>query len=395
MIATLAREAFEAFRDSDVEWFIPRLAPSLAGMLDSERLRAAFASSTTMFGRPLSAAEPVLLGGPQSKQVTVDVHGERMDSVLIISFDDQNRISGFNMIPRAEHPAPSYAANNLDERSVTLAADPNFPLEGTLTLPARKSAVPGVVCVHGSGPNDRDETVFGAKPFLDLALGFGAQGIAVLRYDKRTRVHGARVAANVRAEVIDDAAAAIDLLAATDEIASVFVLGHSLGGTLAPAIACFRPSIAGVILLAGATRPTAEIVREQVEHLLADGEQSAGQRKPLERLLASLDGDLLGLPSAYWDSLDANGPEVFGPRLTVPVLALQGERDYQVTMSDFDGWRRLLAGNPRATFVSYPELNHLFAPGEGTSTPAEYMQPSNVDERVIAAIGEWVLTNSK
>jgi hypothetical protein len=128
-----------------------------------------------------------------------------------------------------------------------------FQVPGTLSLPVGKEARAAVVLVHGSGPNDRDETVGPNKPFRDLAQGLASRGIAVLRYDKRTKVHGMKMGGimntfTVKEETVDDALAAVALLRKTEGIdpRRVFVLGHSLGGTLAPRIAKGDPGIAGL-----------------------------------------------------------------------------------------------------------------------------------------------------
>ena len=127
--------------------------------------------------------------------------------------------------------------------------------------------------VHGSGPNDRDETLGPNKPFRDLAWGLADRGIAVLRYDKRTSVYGGKMAGNknltVREETIDDALLAVKLLRGRPDIdpKRIFILGHSLGGMVAPRIGADDPSLAGLIILAGATRPLPDVAREQLEYI--------------------------------------------------------------------------------------------------------------------------------
>ena len=389
----IGRAAYEAMLRRDTAWFTERLAPSIAGVLDADQLTAAFDSIRAAFGPPVRAAEPVAMGGPASGQISMDCVGQRGEFVLLMSLDDAGLITGMNVLPKIEHPLPRYAGRDAVERAVEFAADPAFPLEGTLTLPpGGGTATAGVVLVHGSGPNDRDEAVYGAKPFLDLALGLAARGIATLRYDKRTRTYGRKVELDVRAEVIDDAVAAVALLRSQDGVGPVFVLGHSLGGTLAPAIAARAEAIAGIVIVAGATRPMREIVHAQVDHLLATTTDEL-QRASLERLRAGLEadtGELLGLPATYWQSLDDNGPARVAPSLRQPALVLQGGRDYQVTMADFAGWKALLPAVPATRFVTYPELNHLLAAGSGVSTAAEYLQPCNVDQRVVDDIADWI-----
>jgi surfactin synthase thioesterase subunit len=77
-------------------------------------------------------------------------------------------------------------------------------------------------------------------------------------------------------------------------------------------------------------------------------------------------------------------------KLACRMLVLQGERDYQVTMKDFGGWRRTLDGKSGATLKTYPSLNHLFVSGAGTPSPAEYERPGHVDEGVVDDIAKWV-----
>ena len=72
------------------------------------------------------------------------------------------------------------------------------------------------------------------------------------------------------------------------------------------------------------------------------------------------------------------------------MLILQGERDYQITMADFDGWKRSLKDHKDATLKSYPKLNHLFAEGEGKAKPAEYQQEGHVAKEVVDDVAAWV-----
>jgi fermentation-respiration switch protein FrsA (DUF1100 family) len=99
---------------------------------------------------------------------------------------------------------------------------------------------------------------------------------------------------------------------------------------------------------------------------------------------------LFNAPPAYWIDLNAYNPIVVAQKLTQPMLILQGERDYQVTMIDFQGWKDGLAGRDNVTFKSYEDLNHLFLSGEGPSSPAEYQTPGHVAGQVISDIADWI-----
>lgn len=334
-----------------------------------------------------------------------------------ISVDASGKVAGFYLKPGASTPPsayepPAYAdPNAFEEQDIVLNKGSAWELPGTLTLPKGDGPFPAVVLVQGSGPNDRDETIGANKPFRDLAWGLASQGIAVLRHDKRTLVYGQKMVAldsfTVNDETVDDAVAAVELLRQTAKIdpARVFVLGHSLGGYLAPRIASRDSQIAGIIILAGNTRSLEDLVLEQTQYLLsldgslseADQQQIATVEKAVEATRHAQPGDdpstlLFNAPPAYWIDLNTYHPVAVAQQLTQPMLILQGERDYQVTMIDFQGWKDGLGGRDTVTLKSYPDLNHLFMSGEGPDSPAEYQTPGHVAGQVIDDIASWVQT---
>lgn len=294
------------------------------------------------------------------------------------------------------------------EREVSIGAAPGLP--GILTLPAEPGPVPAVVLVHGSGPNDRDETVGANKPFRDLAAGLSAAGIAVLRYDKRTRVAPLGFigrAFTVDDEVIDDALAAVALLRTEPRVdgARIVVVGHSLGAMLAPRIASRDPRLAGIVLMAGATRRSLpDMITAQFAYLAslpgADTAAIAKQRQALEvpmaavRALTPADAasttPIAGAPPSYWLDLAQYDIVKTTQALTLPILVLQGGRDYQVRPADVTEWERAVGPHPGLEVKRYPSLNHLFIAGEGTPSPAEYGRPGAVDRGVIEDLARWV-----
>ena len=342
-----------------------------------------------------------------------DLQFERYTLRFLLSFDDDGRLNTIRLMPA---PAPAAAAPQaydsagVEERALTVGAD-GFRLPATLALPKGLPAgkVPCVVLVHGSGPNDRDETIGPNKPFRDLAWGLAARGIATLRYDKRTRVYGAACVPQGRVldydtEAVDDAVAVVAVACGLQEVDadSVFVLGHSLGGTLAPRIAGRAPGLAGIIVLAGLARPLEDAYAEQVAYLasLAGGDagrQTAEARRQadnVKRLGTGAFADSIALPmnlpETYWRMANAYRPVEAAAGLSVPVLVLQGERDYQVTMQDFALWRMGLLHCRNASFKSYPKLNHLLQEGTGKSIPLEYNQASPVPAYVVDDIAQFI-----
>jgi dienelactone hydrolase len=337
-----------------------------------------------------------------------------LDARVVFSADKE--ITGFFLSPAKgafEFKPPHYARPDSYTEVNVEVGEGEWVLPGTLTLPKGDGPFPGVVFVQGSGPNDRDETIGPNKPFRDLAWGLASQGVAVLRYEKRTKEHGTKFikefkdTMTLKEETTDDVLAAVAVLRKRKEIDGkrVFVLGHSLGAFVAPRVGELDPSLAGLILLAGNTRPLEDLVTEQFAYIYSlNGDLTDDDRGKLEKIKKQVakvkdpsfgkdtpSSELpLGLPASYWLALKAYDPAATATKLTVPMLVLQGERDYQVTMADFGGWKKALAARKDVTLKSYPKLNHLFMEGEGKSKPEEYNQAGHVAKEVVDDIAPWV-----
>ena len=338
-----------------------------------------------------------------------------------VVFDKEGKIAGLNFVPPAppaKYEPPAYAdPAKFEETEVTVGSG-EWALPGTLTKPKGNGPFPGLVLVHGSGPNDRDETLGPNKPFKDLAWGLATRGIAVLRYDKRSKVHGKKILADpkleaamtVKDETIDDALLAAVLLQNTKGIdpKRVFILGHSLGGFLMPriALAAGPMKIAGFISMAGLTRPLDDTIIRQMTYLygLAGNTLSDEDRKRLQdikdavaKVKALTDADkgstmkLLGAMPAYWLDLRGYDPPETAKSVKKPMLFLQGERDYQVQTVDLENWKKALGSRKDVEFHLYPKLNHLFYEGEGVLVPLEYMQKhGSVAPYVVDDIAAWI-----
>jgi uncharacterized protein len=328
---------------------------------------------------------------------------ERGEKVVKVTYDADGSVAGlFFLDPPAPQAPPAWTVpayadpGAFDERDVRLGARPELP--GALSVPRGPGPFPAVVLVHGSGPSDADETLGQIKVFKDLAFGLASRGVVVLRYAKRTRIDP-RGVVTVKEEVIDAVHAAVDLMAATPQVDArrLVVVGHSQGGYLAPRIASEDTRIAGLVILAGNTRPVEDLLVEQLRHLAAPAEtiDEALRLRAIvddpqlaaDRPMPALAG---GVTGAYFLDLRGYHPEIVATHLTCPMLILRGERDYQVSQADFEGWKKALCGESRAQCKQYPGLNHAFVEGTGPSMPSEYNRPGHVDGRVIEDIALWV-----
>jgi dienelactone hydrolase len=351
----------------------------------------------------------------QYQRVIVPLQFEKAALNMLVVVDvNTGQIAGLFFQPdqdaqASQYKTPAYVnPGKFEEKEITFGSEP-WTLPGTLTLPTGAGPFPAVVLVHGSGPNDRDETIGPNKPFKDIAQGLASQGIAVLRYDKRTKVYPEEMAQmkelTVKEESIDDVAAAVEFLRKQPQLdpARVFVLGHSLGGALAPRIAQANPNIAGMIVMAGPARPLEDLMAEQTRYILqSDGSLSNEDQAKLDQLQQQVDAvkalsagssdreGVLGAPASYWIDLKDYRPAKLAQGLTMPLLVLQGERDYQVTVQDFGIWKDALAGRTNVQMKSYADLNHLFVSGTGRSTPDEYQTPGNVSADVIQDVALWI-----
>jgi dienelactone hydrolase len=310
-------------------------------------------------------------------------------------------------VSKADDPAAAQSAKRPFTEEDIKVVTGKYELPGKLTLPAGEGRVPAVVLVHGSGPHDMDESIGPHKVFKDLADGLASQGVAVLRYEKRTHKYSLEMALEkptLAKEVVDDAVSALKLAREQPRIdpQRVFLLGHSLGGTCAPLIAAKVPELAGFVSLSGTPRSLLDLVDEQMDYIMhLDTKFGEKKQRQLDEIHKStqliregkydeLKTPLLGAPATYW--AECHKLDVLTParKFGKPILVIGGGRDYQVTQKCFDAWKAGLKGCENVTYKWYDNVDHLMTKGEGMATPDEYFKPGHVSKKVIRDIAEWI-----
>jgi pimeloyl-ACP methyl ester carboxylesterase len=366
--------------------------------------------------------EGTLAAGGQSMSGTFTQRGNG----LPLAFTRRAAGAGELVLNRPQTPHPPYPYRTED---VTFDGAGGVKLAGTLTMPENGAAFAAVILVAGSGPHDRDETIFGHKPFLLLADYLTRHGIAVLRSDKRgigKSTGDYRTATSE--DFASDTESAVAYLKTRSEIdpKKIGLLGHSEGGLIAPIVAAKDHSVAFIVLMAGPGLRGDEILVAQrrliAEAMGASADQLASgdalQRKIVDAAgqpgsdeeakarvrailaeaepqapAAAIDGQAAAVTSPWFRFFLTYDPVPTLKQVQCPVLALNGSKDLQVPpKEDLAAIKKAV---PDATTVELPGLNHLFQTAK-TGSPSEY---GDIEETIAPAaletITTWVVKHTK
>ena len=406
-----------AFLNGNMDTLLLHSSPEMKQAIEDGKLALVSLQISTMFGKLR------FLDGKPQKTTTVNgitifvqtVRLERQELNCFLSIDPNGKLCGFYIRPQQKkkqaetEPPPGLekiktgTESSFIEREVKIGKSSSLP--GTLTLPRGNAPYPALILIHGSGPNDRDETVQANKPFRDLAELLAERNIAVLRYDKRTFVHPEefrnRPSVTINDETVNDVLAAIDFLRNIPEIDSnaIWLLGHSLGGMMLPRIASKTSIPAGYVFAAAPATSLPEVMEEQGIYLLNQNSSLPEIEKQRVRnalrkqteLLKNPDGTSLpGQMSAYWKDLSTYDQASMARQIKRPMLFLQGKRDFQVQPHHLELWKKALHGLPHCSFILYDDLNHLMQPGKGMPNMAEYAIPSKVPAKLADDIASFL-----
>jgi uncharacterized protein len=365
--------------------------------------------------------EGMLTAGGQSMSGTFTQGG----NPLPLAFTRRAPGMGEPVLNRPQQPHPPYPYRAED---VVYDGAGGARLAGTLTMPQSGGPFAAVILVAGSGPHDRDETIFGHKPFLLLADTLTRHGIAVLRTDKRgigKSTGDYRTATSE--DFASDVESAIAYLKTRPEIdrKKIGLLGHSEGGLIAPMVAAKDHSVAFIVLMAGpGLRGDAIIMAQRrliaeamgtpadklaggdaLQRKIVDADLQPGSdeeaRARVRAILAEAE------PDAPASAVDAQAAAVATPwfrfflaydpaptlkQVRCPVLALNGSKDLQVPPKE--NLAAIKQALPSATTVELPGLNHLFQTAR-TGSPSEY---GDIDETIapvaLDTITTWIETRT-
>ncbi len=384
------------------------LDETLAQAIPERTLRSTWEGLTDQYGPFLKKAGSRIeeSGNDWTVNITCLFREQAVDAKLVLN--DEGYVSGLFFVQTGSFP-------EVDEetfKEVQLVVDAgDYPLPAVLTLPTEGDNFPAVILVHNSMLSDKNATIGPNKMFRDLSWELASRGIAVLRYNKRSYEYNCAFANNytytAEEDIIEDALAAAKLLTNRLDMdhSQILVLGHGLGGTISPRLAKRSENVSGLIIMSGVARPIEKAVESQFEYLYSKGQEFLFEDKSImdriERDLEELkeiyekgevlEKTVLGYPASYWlDLHEYEAASYAAHYVDVPMLILQGKRDYQATEEDLRIWKEALKGKDEVTFQLYPKLNHIYMEGEGDILPSEYIEPGNVEKYVIEDIVEWI-----
>ena len=314
--------------------------------------------------------------------------------------DDDQHIVGIHFSPIAH----LFDSLSVDEKKMwayrekdTLLVNRRVKLPAVFCRPSEMSGkVPVVVFINDIGPYDKDATFGPNKPFREVAHRLAKRGIASLRYDTRTFVYGSRTqeiggVLTYDTEIVDDAIAALETVSRFEEVDAqqLYVVGHSVGGMLAPRIAMLsRVPLAGMISVAGVARPLKDVLHAQLRYMAKlQGGSVAQADSVADMMYAKLSMPYRTFAAAYNPVGTARG-------LRIPMLFMQGGHDFKVTEADFDLWKKGLENIPNAKFVWLEKCDHLFREQPVMSVPGTYMLPGRISTEAINAVATFIRENS-
>lgn len=410
-LQTIAKNCTDALLDAEFTTVYEYFGSLLKLQLSTEALQSAWEQTIAGQGDFQEIVSDEILENNGLSTVQNILRYEKTGIRISYTFDQAGQIQGlwFGYTTISDGPE---STEIFTEYPIEIGTG-EIKLGGFLTLPNGIEKPPVIILIQGSGQSDRNETVgaAGNAPFRDLAHGLAAQGIATIRYDKRyfafpELVPDGGLSLTIEDEVLEDAGDAVRFAAEDGRVDAdrIYLLGHSMGGMLAPKIAADHPEIQGIISMAGTLRKLEDLMLDQNREALASMDnlseeerqtvlqQVEEQVQKIKNLQPGQEPELLmGAYSPYWLSLNAIDSQALVQSLSIPMLIMQGGMDFQVYPDpDYLLWQETLQDRNNVSFQFYDHLNHLFMPSSGKRDVSDYDTANQVDPQVIADIAAWI-----
>lgn len=416
----LPQRLLQWLQKAEADSILSYCTPQVRAQLTPTMLKGIWSSLTLQAGSLKSQGEWTSMNsqGYEVKQSVLTFEKAALRFNLVL--DGQGQVAGLTFTPttmpqasQEDNPQNPQSMETEDNTKASAYTEQDIRIEhdgislpGTLTLPVQATGkVPVVVLIQGSGPSDRDETIGPNKPFKQLATALAGEGIATIRFDKRTHVYGMRTwevsheHLDYDAEVVDDAVQALKQVATYTEVDStrIYLLGHSLGGTLAPRIAQRSPvKPRGIIYMAAMARPFWTAVEDQLSYICSvnganEEETQRTVQTQMQQMKSALPEEYLKMQEEY-DAVTTAQSLPYRMRM----LFLQGGHDYQVTEEDFMMWKNALhESHPNAEFRLYSSDDHLMRTLDHKATPDDYAVSGELDKVVVKDITAFIKRKDK
>lgn len=394
----LAKGDFDSIRNSFSE--------STKKQVSVKKLRDAWIDTVKDFGEYQSIHSSSCEMNNNTADLIVILKYEKDFLELSLRYNIKNNIDGIWIKPAIIEPV-NEQNENFEAKPIKIGKEP-FVLDGMLTMPKKDVQPVVVILVHGSGQSDLNEKIGENKPFEDIAYGLAKKGIPTLRYNKRYFQYAnlAKPDITVNDDVLDDVTNAIQFVQQNENLknSKIIVLGHSLGGMLAPKIASDNNDVAGIISLAGSPRKIEDIILDQNKSTINSMQDKSDieKKKMIEQVEAEIKkikeinpsdkpSTIMGIHSNYWNSLNQINSAELAKGLDIPMLFMQGSADFQVlTDVDYKQWQEILKDKTNAEFKLYDNLNHLFMTSKGKKDISDYDGKGMVEPKVIDDIANWI-----
>lgn len=350
--------------------------------------------------------------------INTDLNFEKAVMNFMISVNSKsNKISGMYIseqekkeeAPIIEHKLPNYI-DTTKFKEIDVVVKDVFDLKGKMSMPNNFEKNIVFILVHGSGPNDMDETIGENKFFQNLAWGLASDGYGVLRYNKLTFEHGIDLVKinpklTQKDEYNNSIKGAIKLIKENPltNKSKIILIGHSQGASVITDFANDN-SVDGLVLLSGSPRKLYDLYTEQLEYLFSiDGVETQAEKSMLQehkdrinyfkshnKNKIQTDSLPLGLNYEYWMYLEKYNPIENLKKSKKPTLIINGGHDYQVTKADFKLWESNLKDKSNIKFDYIDNVNHIYSETPKMSVPGDFQKYLPIVPILFKDIEKWV-----